>query len=446
MAKILKHLSQQSLSYGISQIVGNFSEFRQEGKITYTLHDVTMSGLAMMYFQDPSLLKFQEHLREAEHRDNLETLFNVATIPKDGQMRNVLDEVVSEEFRPIFKELHHRLQRGKHLEQYQLFDKSYLIPIDGTQNFSSDKCHCAYCLEKTHKDGSVTYSHQILQGAIVHPDIRQVLPLMPEQISNKDGNIKQDCELNASKRFIEDLRKDHPNLKITVGGDGLHSKQSNIELLRKNRMNFVLVAKPDDHKIMMESIEMCIEAGEKQSLNLIDDKGIRHFYEWFNNIPLNGNDETTHVNYFKYKMLVPDENGDEKTHFQNSWVTDFIITKENVRDLVKIGRARWKIENECFNTLKNQGYSIEHNYGHGSKNLSFNFFILTLIAFYMHQIAELTDELFQACRTKLRTRYDFWEKVRSAISWFVFDSFEHLFTFILNPKDFIKNQRLKSPI
>jgi hypothetical protein len=446
MAKLLKHLSQQSLSYGTSQIIGTFEEFRQEGKIKHKLHDVTMSGLAMMYFQDPSLLKFQESLKETEHRDNLETLFNVATIPKDGQMRNILDEVVSEAFRPVFKEFHHRLQRGKHLEQYQLFDKSYLIPIDATQNFSSSKHHCAWCLEKKHKDGSITYSHQILQGAIVHPDLRQVIPLMPEQISNLDGNIKQDCELNAAKRFIEDLRKDHPNLKITVGGDGLHSKQSNIELLREHRMNFVLVAKPDDHKIMMEAVGICIEAGEKQSLNIIDDKGLRHFYEWFNDIPLNGNDPTIHVNYFHYQMLVPDENGEEKIHFENSWVTDFIVTKENIRDLVKIGRARWKIENECFNTLKNQGYSIAHNYGHGAKNLSFNFFILTLIAFYMHQIAELTDELFQACRAKLRAKYALWEELRSAIKWFVFDSFEQLFTFILNPKKFISDLRIKNPI
>jgi hypothetical protein len=142
----------------------------------------------------------------------------------------------------------------------------------------------------------------ILQGAIVHPNLRQVLPIMPEQICNTDGNDKQDCELNAAKRFIEDLRQDHPQMKITVGGDGLNSKQPFIEILGENRMNFILVAKPDDHKKMMEAIEICRLAGEVNSLNIIDEKDRRHHYEWVNNIPLNGNDDAIQVNYFFMKF------------------------------------------------------------------------------------------------------------------------------------------------
>lgn len=430
----------------MSQIVNDFEEFRQESKINHTLHDVVMSGQAMMYFQEPSLLKFQESLREANHKDNLMTLFGVETIPKDVQMRNVLDEVISEEFRPIFKDFLHRLQRGKHLEQFQLFDGSYLIAIDGTEYFSSKKVECPCCLRKEHKSGEVTFAHQILQGAMLHPNLRQVLPIMPEQICNTDGTEKQDCELNAAKRFIADLRRDHPQMRITIGGDGLNSKQPFIETLRENRMNFILVAKPDDHKIMMEALELCRLAGEVSSLNIIDEKDRRHRYEWVNDIPLNGNDDTIHVNYFTYEILVPDEDGNEKVHFKNSWVTDSVVTKSNVVELVKAGRARWKIENECFNTLKNQGYYIEHNYGHGQKNLSFNFLILTLIAFFIHQIDELTDSLYQKCRARHGSKHALWEKVRSAIAWYIFESWDLLFSFILNPKEFIGNPRMKSPI
>ena len=138
MTKSLKHLSFGSLRSGMSKIVNNFSEFRQESKVTYSTHDVAMSGFAMMYFQEPSLLKFQESLREARHKDNLKTLFDVQNIPKDGQMRNVMDRIDSEEFRPIFKDYFHRLQRGKHLEQYQILDGGYLAVIDGTECFSSN--------------------------------------------------------------------------------------------------------------------------------------------------------------------------------------------------------------------------------------------------------------------------------------------------------------------
>jgi hypothetical protein len=51
--------------------------------------------------------------------------------------------------------------------------------------------------------------------------------------------------------------------------------------------------------------------------------------------------------------------GTRQKHF--AWVTDLTITEENAPTLVAGGRARWKIENETFNTLKNQGYHFEHN-------------------------------------------------------------------------------------
>jgi hypothetical protein len=436
MAKSLKHLSQESLIHGMSQAVNEFTDFRQESKVIYPLHDVVMSGQAMMYFQDKSLLFFQKSLQEDQKINNLETLFKVVSIPKDAQMRNVLDDVQPKEFRPIFNDFFYRLQRGKHLEQYQLFDQSYLVVTDGSEFFSSKQIECSCCLKKEHKKGETTYHHQILQGAMVHPNLRQVIPFMPEQICNSDGQEKQDCEFNAGKRFIKDLRQEHPQLKITIGGDGLSSKQPYIELLRENRMNYVLVAKPDDHIKMMEAIDLCALAGEMNSLSIIDDKDRRHFYQWVNDIPLNGKDDTVRVNYFSYEMLVPDDEGNEKINYKNSWVTDFVVDKKNVVELVKIGRARWKIENECFNTLKNQGYFIDHNYGHGAKNLSFNFLILTELAFFMHQIAELTDSLFKECRAKLGSKHALWEFVRSSIKIFVFESWEFLFSFILNPKAF----------
>jgi hypothetical protein len=66
----------------------------------------------------------------------------------------------------------------------------------------------------------------------------------------------------------------------------------------------------------------------------------------------------------------------------------------DVEPVMRGGRARWKIENETFNTLKNQGYNFEHNYGHGKK--SGDSFSLTNVsrlygeALY-RQIAELYD-------------------------------------------------------
>ena len=64
---------------------------RQQGKVGHCLHDVLMSGFAMMFFQDPSILAFQKRLQESAQQNNLSKVFGVVTIPKDTQMRDVID-------------------------------------------------------------------------------------------------------------------------------------------------------------------------------------------------------------------------------------------------------------------------------------------------------------------------------------------------------------------
>jgi DDE_Tnp_1-associated len=436
MGPILKHLSFQSLQHCLTLLFRDIPDRRQKSKVEHTIHDVVMSGFAMMYFQAPSLLQFQRWLREDQGSDNLSTIFKVETIPEDTQMRKVLDRVDPEQFRPGFKNYLHRLQRGKHLEQYRLFDASYLCVTDGSGYFSSSELSCPGCLTKSHRNGTTTYQHQILMSAIAHPDLKQVLPLMPEEICNSDGTEKQDCEINAGKRFIRKLRKDHPNLKITLGWDGISSKQPLIEMAREERMNFLFVAKPTDHIIMMEWIAEQRKLGETKKKTITDPQGRTHKYEWINQVPLNGNDDTVIVNFFHYEMVATNKKGERDVVYRNSWVTDFEVASQNIVDLVKAGRCRWKVENECFNTLKNQGYYLEHNYGHGKEHLSFNFLLLTLFAFYCHQIAELTDGLYQAVRKKCGSKRELWQTVRSYIKIHVFDSMQMLFEFVLNPSAF----------
>jgi len=390
-----------------------------------------MTGFAMMYFQDPSLLTFQRRLQKGCNCNNLKTMFNIESIPKDTQFRNVLDQAPMDKLESIFSDYLHQLQRNKYLEQYQFLKNHYLIPIDGSQYFSSEKLCCPGCLTKKSK-GKIRYHHQILQAVIVHPDMKQVLPLAPEPIQNKDGTTKQDCEINASKRIISKIRKAHPKLKAIIAGDGLYSKQPFIDELKEAGMSYILVAKPTDHKILFEWVEELTGLGDGDKLEVKRPKGIKHEYEWVNNVPLNGSAHADNVNFFQFKII-----NKGKVTYKNSWVTDILIDKTNIKDLVKGGRARWKIENETFNTLKNQGYHIEHNYGHGKKNLSMTFFTLNLLAFYTHQVLELTDLLYQRCRQDFSSRKEFWNQIRCTFRFMVFKNWETMIEQIIGPPDFM---------
>ncbi len=214
------HLSFSAMRKKMAERFRQIDDSRQEAKVDYCVHDCLMRAFAMMVFQDPSMLAFQRRLEESIQQNNLKALFQVASIPKDSQLRDVLDGLSNASIDCIFDDLFSALQRGKHLAQYQVLDGYYRVAIDGSEYFSSDKIHCPHCLITQSKKKTRCH-HQILQAVMVYPDKRQVIPFAPEQIANTDGTEKQDCEINAGKRLIRDLRKRHPKIKILIGGDGL---------------------------------------------------------------------------------------------------------------------------------------------------------------------------------------------------------------------------------
>lgn len=422
-----KHLSFNGLRKTIAQRFNEINDPRR-GVVEYSVHDCLMSALAMMYFQDPSLLAFQRRLQEAAQKNNLKSIFQVEAIPADTQLRSVIDQCDPAQIESIFTDFFRGLQRGKHLEPYRLLSGRYLILLDGSEYFGSEKIHCPSCLRTKKALGKVQYHHQILQAVMAHPDSRIVLPMAPEAISNEDGTEKQDCEINAAKRVIKKIRKNHPKLPIVICGDGLYSKQPFVSALKEARMSFVLVAKSKDHKVLFEWMNEMRAMGEINRLEAKDQEGRRHVYQWANGIPLNGSPKADDVNFFEYSLI----RKDGKATVHNSWITDIEIHEANIEELVRCGRARWKIENEGFNTLKNQGYHLEHNFGHGNQNLSYNFFLLNLIAFTLHQILQLTDSLYQKCRAKSGARIEFWNLLRYAIRLILFNNWDHLLSFILD--------------
>jgi hypothetical protein len=113
------------------------------------------------------------------------------------------------------------------------------------------------------------------------------------------------------------------------------------------------------------------------------------------------------------------------------WITDFTVTTANVFELMRGGRARRKIENETFNTLKNQGYHFEHNYGHGHQHLSANFALLMMLAFLVDQVQQLASPLFQAVLQKEGSRKQLWEHIRALFYTLEFALLEEIFRALL---------------
>ncbi len=386
------------------------------------LSDVLMSALAMFSLKDSSLLEFDGR---REKDDNLKRIYKIETVPSDSQLRTVLDEVSPEAIRPLFKDALVQLERSKELSELVYFGKYYLLTLDGSGYFSSKKVHCEACLEKkSRKTGEITYSHQLMGGALVHPDIKEVIPLMPEAIIKQDGANKNDCERNAAKRFLLQVRQDHPDLPLIIIEDGLSSNAPHIKALKAGNFRFILGAKEGDHSYLFNYVNAAQEAGQTTVYEQRVGK-IIHRYRFINQVPLNESNQDVLVNFLEYWEI----KGDKVRHF--SWIADFTLEKWNLDVIMRGGRARWKIENETFNTLKNQGYHFEHNFGHGKKNLSVNFAVLMMLAFLIDQIQQRAYSLFQAVLKKEGSRKRLWEHTRALIYTLSFSSMEDVYRALL---------------
>ena len=421
--KARKDLSADSLCRMLRSAFDRVPDPRK-GASGISLGNALMSGFAMFALKDPSLLAFDE--RRHDPNDNFRSIYGIDRVPSDTQMRAILDPVEPERLRPSFGNVFRRLQRGKALERFVYLDGHYLVSLDGTTYFSSEKVHCPSCLEKHHRGGGITYSHQLLGATLVHPDLKEVIPLAPEPIINQDGHTKNDCERNATRRWLQHFRREHPHLPVIIVEDGLSANAPHLRDLREARVHYIIGVKHGDHAFLFEHLRADDEAGRTQHLTQFDPTGVLHHFRWHQGVPLNESNSDELVNVLEYWEVRADG-----TMQYFSWITDFALTEDNVDTVMRGGRARWKIENETFNTLKNQGYHLEHNYGHGEQNLSVVLALLMMLAFLVDQTQQLCCPLFQAAWHKMGSKRHLWEELRSRFHDFVFHSMADLLTALI---------------
>ena len=187
----------------------------------------------------------------------------------------------------------------------------------------------------------------MLGAAIIHPDMREVIPLMPEPIVKHDGTDKNDCERNAAKRFVAKLHQDHPHLKFIVTEDSLSSNAPHIETLHNHALHSILGVKEGDHAFLLQQVQAAEHAGRVTYYERHDRAaGLVQRFRYVNGVPLNESNAEVQVNFIEYWEM-----SDNKIqHF--SWVTALRVSQRHVFRLMRGGRARWKIEHETCNALK----------------------------------------------------------------------------------------------
>jgi hypothetical protein len=395
----------------------------------YSNRDGVNSAFAAFFFQFPSLLRYMREMEDKEKRSNVQSLFAVNGIPSENQIRNIADEISPSSISPVFDSTLHVAQHSGVIDEYRVLDGGVLLAIDGLWYFHSQNIHCVRCLTKKvkgkHGEEVTQYYHAALAGALVKPGSNKVLPVAPEIISNKDGAEKQDCELKAGKRWLEAHAEEYTWLKPTLLGDDLYSNRPICEKITEMGWNFIFTCKEESHEWLTETVQ-------NSELHEIRDrkwdprkkKHIIYTWKYLNDVPIRYDERKPYmVNYLSYEIR---PEGAKKPSYFNSWATSKVINKKNVAYIAECGRARWKIENEHNNVLKNRGYNLEHNFGHGKEHAADIFFILNLLALQFHTILEYCDIEYQITYSTFPARVAFFEALRVLIrrryfeSWSVF--------------------------
>ena len=414
------------------RVLDGLPDYRTGQNTTYSIKDAALAAFSVFFTQAPSFLAHQRTMKRAKGRSNAESIFGIEKVPCDNQIRQLLDPIAPSYLFPMFELTFNTLETTGQLNAFRIFDNNLLFAFDGTQYFSSKEIHCQNCSHKTASNGVTTYFHSVITPVIVAPGNSRVIALEPEFITPQDGHEKQDCEQVAAKRWINKHAKQYAAKTVTISADDLHCKQPFCELLLDAGFNFVLVCKPTSHKTLYERIESLAvsDSLSQVSVHYWNGRFVQVFtYRYANEVPLRAGEDALLVNWCEVTVT---KGRDGEVLYHNAFATNHLVTDKTVAPIVNLlGRTHWKIENENNNVLKNRGYHLEHNFGHGKKHLSSFLLTLNLLAFLFHTVLELVDEKYQLLREELSARKTFFNDVRALLRYLLFESWEHLLDFML---------------
>lgn len=420
----------EQLLSGLKGVCSRFTDNRCAERVAYSMADIGLSAFSLFFMQSESFLAYQRRLQDGLGTSNCRTLFGMQKIPTDNHIRTMLDEVSPSELQPAFDDMLETLQKHGGLKTFQKLGDRTLIALDGTEYFCSQKLGCPHCLTRKRNNGKIESYHTMLAATIVAPGHNMAVPLMPEFIAPQDGAEKQDCERNAAKRWLATHSKRIVALRPVYLGDALFACQPLAEAVLQTGADFLFVCKPDGHKTLYDFIKGATLDEHAITLTHPGKKRLTYRYRWIEGVPLRDAKDALNVNWIA--VTITDARG--KKTYDGAFVTSLPVTRENVAELVACARARWKIENESFNVLKNNGYHLEHNFGHGKKNLAMMFAAMNLLAFGFHTVCESLENDWRQARELKRARTRFFEHIRTLSAYLVFPSWKTLMTTLIESK------------
>ena len=430
-----------SLVAGLRAVCAGFPDSRKGRRGNIAMADFGLSAFALFFMQSASFLAFQRGLEKGHGRSNCQTLFGIEKIPSDNYIRDMLDAADPALLQPCFERMEQLLAAPPLRQAFGRLADRTLIAWDGTEYFCSQKLGCPHCLTRKRANGNIESYHTMLAATVVAPGHTKVVPLFPEFIAPQDGAEKQDCERNAVKRWHAKHADRLRPVRPVYLGDDLFACQPVVKMLADSGDDFIFTCKESSHKALYDFINGAEPEHHVEQIRKGKAVETRR-YRWIEGVPLRDGKDAILVSWIGFDIF--DRNG--RVKYSIAWVTSLPVNKNNVADIAACGRARWKIENETFNVMKNHGYELEHNFGHGETFLAMTLAALNLLAFAWHSVLDLIEPPWQAAREAAAKRTTFFAHLLSLTTYVVFPSWQALLqalaTFTIHP-ELLKTQKVE---
>ena len=356
----------------------------------YSIAEIVAGGLFMFLFKETSRNSYNNDRREVRFRKNFHKHFGL-NLPQADTTDEVLRHLVPEELEDLKAHLVSGLIEQKIFRKFRFLGQYLLVAVDATGHASFEQRHCNHCLTKTSKKtGVITYFHYVLEAKIVSSS-GLAISLASEYIQNDPGRDfeKQDCEQKAFVRLAEKIKKYFPRLPICVLGDGLYPNNTVFDICAKNNWAFIITLKDGNLKTFQEEVRLLSATASKRSVYIkgtVSQTTLE--YAFLNDIEYDGR----YFSWIECRETIVKINSKNPPQQRFVYITNIAQNQHNVVETAGMGRLRWKIENEGFNTQKNLGYALQHKFSRVSSTAMQNYYQLIQIAHMINQLVEQSKE------------------------------------------------------
>jgi len=373
----------------------------------YSMTEILLGSIFMFSLKQGSRNEMNLDRKRPAFAANFERLFGKC-LPHMDTIDDVLRALDNDELERLKAALVAALIEKKVFGKFRLLGALYRVAVDATGVMSVNEGHCEHCLKRESSTGVITYFHNVLEAKLITPN-GFAISLATEWIENPETYVKQDCELKAFRRLAERLKEYFPRLPICIHADGLYPNKTFFDICGDKDWRFIVTLKDGNLKLLWEDIEM--ELLTSTSQRRVATAEVQQAYRWL-----------VELSYqcVRLSWIECLETKREKTS-RFVYVTDLATDFDNVVEVAQSGRMRFKIENEGFNTLKNQGYGLEHKYSRTSYQAAKNYVSLMQIAHLLNQLYE-RSQLFQPLLVAKMTIKHLWKELLSTLTGTMIDA------------------------